>query len=389
MITEEITRKIQQIRSLQASYEKISVERENSLEAIKAFHSWFNAVLVLLKDFFPANHEDFVFIKDQDVSGNEYVLKHVYHAIIGRYNMMLDDIEKGTAPLNPSKIKAPQIMHQKQPKIFISHKSEDLPFVKELMRLLEFLIGTDADKIFCSSIAGYDIKPGREILSELKRQFDDYEIYFIVVHSPRYYESSICLNEMGAAWVLGTKFCSFLTSDCKFTMLDGAIDGKYMSVKVDDNYDIVVSKLNSLKDELLEIFSIEKFNQTRWEAYRNEFIRNTQRIDFPSLEKKTAVNIGPKPTAQITSEVINTKPVMIDIMNRGDGIAENLNVRLDDACSDMIITGLDNFPLEYLKPGRHIKLSVYPCISDPDKFKIFFGWEENGIPYSSEDIVIL
>ena len=102
----------------------------------------------------------------------------------------------------------------KPPKIFISHKSEDRLFVKELVRMLEFIVGTSEKNIFCSSIPGYDIKPSREILKELKKQFEENEVYFIIVHSPRYYKSSICLNEMGAAWVLGTKFCSFLTSDC-------------------------------------------------------------------------------------------------------------------------------------------------------------------------------
>lgn len=277
----------------------------------------------------------------------------------------------------------------KTPKIFISHKTEDKPFVKELVRMLEFIVGTDQDKLFCSSIAGYDIKPGREILEELRRQFNDYEIYLIIVHSPRYYESPICLNEMGAAWVLGTKFCSFLTDDCKFSMLKGAIDGKYISIKVNDNFDTVTSKLNYLKDELLQIFSVENFNQNRWETIRNEFIQRTQHIDYSNLVAEEEKNKQLEPKANIVADVISTRPLIIDITNRGDGNAEELELQLDEAGSGMIITGLDAFPIEYLKPDKHVKLSIYPCISDPNKFKVFFKWKENGIEFSSEDIVVI
>lgn len=277
----------------------------------------------------------------------------------------------------------------KHPKIFISHKTEDKPFVNELVRMLEFIIGTDQEKLFCSSIAGYDIKPGREILAELKRQFNDYEIFLIIVHSPRYYESPICLNEMGAAWVLGTKFCSFLTDDCKFSMLKGAIDGKYLSIKVNDNFDTVTSKLNYLKDELLQVFGIDNFNQNRWETIRNEFIQRTQNIDYATITAKEEKNKQPEPKANIVADVISTKPLIVDITNRGDGIAEELKLQLDEAGSGLIITGLDAFPLEYLKPDKHVKLSVYPCISDPESFKVFFKWTENGVEFSSEDIVVL
>lgn len=277
----------------------------------------------------------------------------------------------------------------KSPKLFISHKSEDLPFVKELVRMLEFIVGSDGDKIFCSSISGYDIKPGHEILSGLKRQFDEHDIYFIVVHSPRYYHSPICLNEMGAAWVLGTRFCSLLTSDCSYNMLKGAIDNRYISIKVNDEQETVVSKLNYFKDDLLEIFSIEKFNNNRWENVRNEFIERTCKIDYNQLDKNGTVSsdFPIKAKADIVAEVINTSPAMIDISNQGDGTAENLNIILDDACSDMILTGLELFPLEFLKKGKHVRLNWYRCIGDPDKFTISFTWKENGVAHSSKELI--
>ena len=71
----------------------------------------------------------------------------------------------------------------KPPKVFISHKTEDSAYAEALKNLINF----------------------------------------IIIHSPRYYKSAVCLNEMGAAWALNTKFCSFLTKDCRIDQLTGVI----------------------------------------------------------------------------------------------------------------------------------------------------------------------
>ena len=91
------------------------------------------------------------------------------------------------------------------PKIFISHKSEDEAFVKALVRLLRLYIGSEPEKIFCSSVPIYKIGIGKEIFPEIKSQFERNDVFMIIVHSPRYYLSSVCLNEMGAAWIQDTE----------------------------------------------------------------------------------------------------------------------------------------------------------------------------------------
>ena len=279
----------------------------------------------------------------------------------------------------------------KPSKIFISHKTEDRLFVEELVSLIESIIGTDPSRLFCSSIGGYDIKPGKEILSELKRQFEEYKVIFIVVHSPRYYTSSICLNEMGAAWVLGAFFFSFLTPDCKYNMLNGVIDGRYMSIKVNDSMDMVVSKMNSFKDYLLDFFSIDKnnFNHTRWEKNRNEFIDKTSSIEIDKSKSSPEEDKTVRAMANISAELVSKNPYVITVINRGDGEARNLELKLDDKCDGMLFSGLDHFPLEYLKTGRYVNLTLYPCLGDPDQFKLFFSWEEKGKKFYSEDLIII
>ena len=111
----------------------------------------------------------------------------------------------------------------KPPKVFISHKTEDSAYAEALKNLINFIIGAEGDKLFCSSIPGYGIKPSQDIIDNIKAQFSNYNLFVIIIHSPRYYKSAVCLNEMGAAWALNTKFCSFLTKDCRIDQLTGVI----------------------------------------------------------------------------------------------------------------------------------------------------------------------
>lgn len=160
------------------------------------------------------------------------------------------------------------------PKIFISHKSEDVGFVNALVNLLRLYIGSDKDKIFCSSVPNYKIGLGKDIYPEIKAQFEKHNVFMILIHSPRYYQSPICLNEMGAAWIQSTEYCSFLTSDCKYDDLKGAIDKNYISIKV--NADDVKDRMNEFIGKVLDFFQLPKpdFSSfSQWEKDRDEFIK--------------------------------------------------------------------------------------------------------------------
>ena len=171
------------------------------------------------------------------------------------------------------------VKEKKGHKIFISHKSEDEPFVDALVELLRLYIGSDAEKIFCSSVPNYKIGLGKEIYHEIKTQFEDYEIFMIIIHSPRYYQSSICLNEMGASWILNNECCSFLTTDCDFDELKGIIDDQYISIKV--NSDDAEDRMNDFICKVLDFFNLPKpdistFSQ--WEADRDKFLKTVCKI---------------------------------------------------------------------------------------------------------------
>ena len=166
-----------------------------------------------------------------------------------------------------------QVAAVKPPKVFISHKTEDKAYADALTRLINFIIGADGDKLFCSSIPGYGNKPSQDIIDNIKAQFDDYNLFVIIIHSPRYYKSAVCLNEMGAAWALNQRFCSFLTKDCRIDQLTGVIGKEEMCISVNADEETLNAHLNSFKDDLAAFFASKPIDQTKWEHERKQFIQ--------------------------------------------------------------------------------------------------------------------
>lgn len=170
---------------------------------------------------------------------------------------------------------------KKGSKLFISHKSEDELFVDALVNLLRLYIGSDAQRIFCSSVPNYKIGIGKDIYNEIKSQFEEYRIFMVIIHSPRYYQSSICLNEMGASWILNNECCSFLTADCNYEDLKGVIDKQYISIKVNAND--AKERMNEFITKVLDFFSLSRFDITtisQWEADRDKFLKTVCKLTF-------------------------------------------------------------------------------------------------------------
>ena len=171
----------------------------------------------------------------------------------------------------------------KTPKVFISHKKEDEAYADALVNLINFVLGANGDKIFCSSVPGYGIRLSSDILDKLKAQFDNYNIFMVIIHSPRYYKSAICLNEMGASWALGTKFCSFMTKDCKFEHMHGVIGREKICVNLNDDIKTLNAHLNDFKDDLVDFFGVEEVDQNKWENARGRFIDEVSALTYESI----------------------------------------------------------------------------------------------------------
>jgi hypothetical protein len=154
-------------------------------------------------------------------------------------------------------------------KVFISHSERDKVFVGELVNLLEYL-GIKGEKLFCSSLEGYQIPVGSDIAEYILSQFQEYKLFVIIVHSPNYYNSPCSLNEMGAAWVLKNKSVSILTKDFEYSQMTGFISNNKIAIKV--NSDDAKGRFNELKNILIGLFELTDVDENRWEKIRDKFL---------------------------------------------------------------------------------------------------------------------
>lgn len=259
--------KEQKLRELENAYIQEMNKEPNSHSAIDAYHEWFTEALLYLSDFYSVANPDFAKFKETDNSSNGYGLRTNYHAMKGIYNLLMKNASKQMNTNTDEKVKTPMV--------FISHASQDKPFVEALVDLFEG-IGLTRDNLFCSSVDGYGIPLSQDIFETLRGLFNEHDLYVIFVHTPRFYESHVCLNEMGAAWVLKTDFCSILSCDMIFEDMDGVVNKQSLSIKV-DNPD-APARLNELKEKLMNLLGLVPIDETKWERKRNNFLKLVKAI---------------------------------------------------------------------------------------------------------------
>ena len=176
----------------------------------------------------------------------------------------------------------------KPSKIFISHAAEDKEYVVKLVELLEWM-GLDQTQLFCSSLPGYGIPVGKDIFDYLREQFWNFELHVLLIHSKNYYKSAASLNEMGAAWVLRNNCTSFLLPDFSFEDMTGAINGKSIAIKLDNDETEVKDKLNQLYKIVIDEFGLIKKTAIVWETKRDSFIKGIKEIAAPDKDSKAGI----------------------------------------------------------------------------------------------------
>lgn len=252
----------QKVRLLEKRYEEESLSEVNSRKSIDAYLEWHKEALLYFGDFYSNANPDFMTFKNLDNRLNGYGLHDNFKSIYGIYNLLMKNATKQLNDKQPQK--------EKTPMVFISHSSKDKSFVEALVDLLESL-GLTKNNLFCSSVDGYGIPLGYDIFETIRGLFQEHELYVIFIHSPRYYESHVSLNEMGAAWVLKTDFCSILTKDMEFKNMTGVVNNSSLSIKVDS--EDAPARLTEMKDRLVNMIGLIPIDEIKWERKRANFLR--------------------------------------------------------------------------------------------------------------------
>lgn len=160
---------------------------------------------------------------------------------------------------------------QKQPKIFISHSSKDAEYAIRFTELFDS-IGLNREQIFCSSVPGYNIPIDKDIFEYLREQFEQNDLYVIFLLSHNYYESIVCLNEMGAAWALKSRSTTILLPGFNFDEIEGVVSKNKIAIKLTIEGDDIKDKLNQLYENIIEEFGLTGKVDIIWEKKRAKFL---------------------------------------------------------------------------------------------------------------------
>lgn len=252
-------------------------------------------------------------------------------------------------------------------KLFISHSEKDRNLVDDFVDLL-FVIGLKKEDIFYSSDPDLGVPNGENIYDYLAEMLDS-ELYVLFMLSDNYYNSVACLNEMGAVWVKRTKYMTFLLPGFGFQEINGAIDPRQISIKLDDNIEIVKTRLNMFKDDLKKIFGCS-ISESRWEKKRDLFL--------DTLKSDMNINLkGNVETYCIGDNLINGCELFLNT-NTKIGVQIDFTKTDSDLCSAVIFPPrgnwhsfflenrsilfeisatnvIQNFNLEFKFPKRNIK----------------------------------
>ena len=268
-------------------YDAVYYEETQINAAKNKLKQWQNVILDIMKSYYQSDNnenykrfqETIVRVKAGFDLKNELSIEYTNGITILKGILeIIDLLEADDSDNTREKIS----MHKKR-KIFISHSSADQKFAEALIDLLNTM-GLGQEEIFCSSIPGYWIGNGKNFLDEIKTHFVNYDLFVIFIHSPRFYNSHVSLNEMGAAWVLQSEYCSFLTNDMEYDQMDAVVTSHEIAIKV-NTYE-AISRLNDWKMRILDWFSKSDIDANIWERKRNAFLETVSSLTYEIVHIK-------------------------------------------------------------------------------------------------------
>lgn len=159
-------------------------------------------------------------------------------------------------------------------KIFISHSSKDIQYVQSFVEnILKLGLDIPADRIFCSSIEGQGIQSGKYIPDSIKEEIINSSLALLFI-SQNYKESEVCLNELGAAWVLLSKekVVPMVLPDVDFSEL-GFIDRGRLGLKI-FTHEGVMKFIQDCKKDLNPDFNLERLS-----IKTKEYLESINKLD--------------------------------------------------------------------------------------------------------------
>ena len=344
---EELLMLINSIHDIEQLFHKNS-DIYGSIEEIHdvpRYQEWIQQIIMYLQEIYDRTNDQFIY---GTIDSCQRPLKGIndrrqFNEIKGKLKSIERNIDKYYQQDDGNGIMQDK---KKTPMIFISHSSNDKPHVDLIVKLLKEM-GFKQDKVFCSTIPGYGIGLSKDIYDTLLSLFSEHDLYVIFVHSPKYYDSAVGLNEMGAAWALKSNYCSILLPGFDYSEMKGVVDSRKITIKIDGDRRTVQNLINDLYDDLARFFSTTRDTSIVWEDARDEFIdkMNAFHVTTESQLTKEAESVlkeAGKDKRGIVTVISDITGVTIQAGNtsmNNPGIRRD-EVRMEAAIKELIKAGL-------------------------------------------------
>ncbi|MDP1728011.1 MAG: toll/interleukin-1 receptor domain-containing protein [Bacteroidota bacterium] len=166
-------------------------------------------------------------------------------------------------------------------KIFISHSSKDAEIVKLFIdRILVLGLKVKNEDIFCTSVDGMGIKSGDDFKSKIKFELCNCKAVIQLI-SQNYKESEICLNEMGASWVLNSNVIPIIIPPMRYDV--GFIHTNTQQLRINTKSDLM--KLHDHYKDSLFIANIYYSELTR---QIDEFLKSLENLIMAKSNYETS-----------------------------------------------------------------------------------------------------
>ena len=135
-------------------------------------------------------------------------------------------------------------------------------------------MGLSGKNLIYTSNPSLGVPVGRDIFGFLKGCFTDYDLYVVfVISRDNYYASPVCLNEMGAAWVVGSGCCPVLLPGMEFEQMRGVLGSSTSAISLDRPGEAKY-QLGQVRDRVLSHVGLPALDDDRWEGLRDGFLKS-------------------------------------------------------------------------------------------------------------------
>ena len=234
----------------------------NSYENIDKYLEWYTDSKILFSRHFDNSNDLFSEFKSYGTDGNGFVL-------IGQFTRQYPIYKRLIEQLNNSPIDKKMVTENSK-RIFISHSSIDKEIVNDFVNIiLQNGLGINPVKdVYCTSVEGLKIRSGEDFRNNIKQNIISTGIVILII-SENYKKSEMCLNEMGACWVLGKRVIPIILPPLNYSTV-GVITEPLQCLNLLAN-----SGINQLCDELIEDLEIDlkTIKVSRLDTAKDSFLR--------------------------------------------------------------------------------------------------------------------